>query len=116
DLRDLLLGDAVAHQRGLLRLRLHGLVETLLELRDASVLELGHAREVAGTMRRLELEARALQLFLDVRRTLQRGLFRLPDFLEIGVLPLEPGKLLLEVREALARRLVLFLFQRLALD
>src|SRR5690606_15474693 len=116
DLGDLLLGDGVAYQRRFLRFGLHRLREPLLELRNAPVAQLRHAGQVAGAVRRLELHLRALELFLDVGRTLERGLLRLPDLLEIRVLALEVGELLLEVGEALARGLVLLLLQCFTLD
>ena len=53
------------------------------------VLQLRHAREIAGALRGFEIETRALQFFLDVRRALQRGLFRLPDLFQVGVLAFE---------------------------
>ena len=57
--------------------------------------------EVARAARRLEVEPRALELFLDVRGALHRGLLGLPDLLEVGVLPLQLAR---AARRAPARR------------
>ena len=67
-------------------------------------------------MRGLQLQLRALELFLDMRRALHRGLLCLPDFLEIGKLPFQHAELFLEVLEPLRRRLVGLLLQGLAFD
>ena len=67
-------------------------------------------------MRRFQLHARAFQFFLDVRSALHERLLRLPDFLQIGVLDCLLGDLLFQVRKPFFRRLVSFLFQRLALN
>ena len=98
-----------------MRLRLLRGLEALLELGDLSVLQLGHAREIARAARRLEIEPRALELFLDVRGTLHRRLLRLPDLLEVGVLALELLQLFVERLQPLLRRLVALLLERLAL-
>src|SRR5690606_3305207 len=116
DLGDLLLRHARADELRRLLLTGRRLLELPLELGDPAVLQLGHPREIAGTARLLELDLRALERLLDVRRALHRGLLGLPDFLEIGVLALEPLDLRLEIREPLLRRLVRLLLQRLALD
>ncbi len=106
----------VAHQRVLLRLGRMRLAEPLLEFGDLAVLQLGHLREVAAAARVLELELAALQLLLDRRGALQRGLLALPDLLEIGVFFLELAEGVLKRREALLRGLVLLLLQCDLLD
>ena len=88
----------------------------LLKLRDAAVLQLRHAPEIAGAPRGLELDAHALEFLADVRRALQRGLLGLPDLLEIRVFPLERVQRSLERSQALARGLVILLLERLLLD
>src|SRR6185437_10025297 len=90
--------------------------EALLELRNAPVLQLRHAAEVAGATRGIELQAHAVELLADLRRALERRLLRLPDFLEVGIFLLQPVESLLQCRQALARGLVLLLLQRLLLD
>jgi hypothetical protein len=80
------------------------------------VLKLGHALQILRPARRLDILAGALELFLDVRGALHRGLLGLPHFLEIRVFLLEPLERLLERGEPLARCLVGFLLQSLALD
>ena len=116
DLRDLLLGHVVAQQGRLTALRRAGFGQLALELGDAPVLQFRHPGQVVRAVRGLEFELRALELFLDVRRTLHRRLLGLPDLLEIGVFPLELAELGLEVVEALAGCLVGLLLERLALD
>src|SRR5690606_16102577 len=92
------------------------LLELTLELRNPAVLELRHARQIARAARLLELDLRALELLLDVRRALRRRLLGLPELLEIGVLALEPRNLRLDIREPPLRCVVRLLLQRLALD
>jgi hypothetical protein len=92
------------------------LLQLLLELRQAAVLQLGHARQIAGAARRLELELDLLDLALDRRSALQGGLLRFPDLLEVRELALDRLDLLVQQRQLLRRRLVLVLLHRLALD
>jgi hypothetical protein len=99
-----------------LAVRLVGLLELGLELRQLAVLQLRHPLPVALALRFLHLEPDLVDLLLDVLRAGDVGLLRLPDFLEVGVLALEPADLLLDQREALARRVVLLLLDGLALD
>ena len=114
-LGDLLLGHAVAQELHVLRLGLRGLVQALLQLRDAPVGELAHLRQVPGAARRVHLHPSALELLLDVLRPLQARLLALPDLLQVGVLALGLADLLLERRQALAGGLVALLAQGLAL-
>src|SRR6266853_1707883 len=117
DFGDFLGSDLGAEQfrLGLRRRSLLGLLQLSFELRHAAVLELRDFLPVAFALRGFHLELELLRLFLDVLRTLDRGLLRLPDFLEVGVLALELLDLPLDQGEALLRRLVLFLLHRLAL-
>ena len=73
-------------------------------------------REVTGSPRGLELEPCALELLLDVLCALHRGLLRLPDLLEVGVLPVRLCDLLLELLAPIPRSAVALLAERLALD
>ena len=68
---------------------LERLGEPLLEIGDPAVLQLRHAREILRAPRRVEVRACALELFLDVRRALHRGLLGLPDLLEIRIFLLQ---------------------------
>ena len=115
DLGDLLLGHLVAHERRRLRLAVLRRLQPLLQLGNPAVLQLGHAGEVAGATRGLEILPRVLEFLRDLRGALRRSLLRLPDFLEVGVLLAEFRQLLVERLEALLRRLVLLLLERLAL-
>jgi len=67
-------------------------------------------------MRRLEFEARAFELLLNMCRALHRGLFGFPDLLEIRELLFESGELVRDVFEPLHRRVVGFFLERLAFD
>ena len=93
-----------------------GLLELRLERRQLAVLQLGHLLPVALAARLFHLELDLVDLFLDMLRPLQLGLFGLPDFIEVGVLALEPLDFLLDRGEPFLRRFVLFLLHRLALD
>ena len=64
----------------------------------------------------LQFDAGALQFFLGAGCALDAGLFRFPDFLQIGVLAFQLGDVSLQRFKALARRLVGFLFQGFLLD
>ena len=70
--------------------------EPALQLGNLAVRELGHAREILRASRRFQLEARALQLFLDVRGALHRGLLGLPHLFEVGVFLFQRLELLVE--------------------
>ena len=114
DAGDVLVGHFLAQHRALGRgLRIDQL---LFELGDAAVLELARLREVARALRLLKLEPRGIELLLDLGFAGDLFLFRLPALGELGRLLLEVGKLFLELRESVLRRLVLLLLQRLALD
>ena len=83
---------------------------------NAAVLQFGHARQILRAARRVEVLARPLQFLLDVRGALHRGLLRLPHFLEIRVFLLQRLQGVFQRAQALARRLIGFLLERLALD
>ena len=87
-----------------------------LELGQPAVLQLGGLAVVAGALRALDLEPELLQLFLELALALDRLLFLLPARHQPRVLALEIGELLLELLEALFRRLVFLLPERLAFD
>ena len=90
--------------------------ELLLELRDAAVLQLGHARQIAGATRGFKLQACAVERFLDVLRAVHRGLLHFPDLVEVGVFLLQLDDLAIEQAEAFLRGLVGFLLQGHAFD
>src|ERR1022692_3559919 len=116
DLRDLRFGHLIAQQLRRLLLDFESLAEAPLQIWDASILQFGHARQILRAPRGIEIEPRALERLFDRCRALYRGLLRLPDLLEIGVFLLERPQSVLERAQALARRLVGFFFERLALD
>ena len=116
DLGDFDLGHRVAQQLVGLLFGLERLGKPLLEIGNASVLQFGHAREILRAPRRVEIRAGPLQLLLDMRRALHRGLLRLPDLLEIRVLLFQPLECFFQRAQTLARCLIGFLLERLALD
>src|SRR5690606_6785210 len=66
--------------------------------------------------RGFELQARTLELLLDVRGALHGSLFRLPNLLEVGVFLLERLQLILERRETFHGRFIGLLLERLPFD
>ena len=90
DLGDLLLGDLVAQELRLLLLDARAACASRFSSSGmrpycSSDMRARSCRAARG----LELELGALELLLDVRRALQRGLLGLPDLLEIRVFLLE---------------------------
>ena len=80
-----------------------GLLELLelgLEVRDHAVSELAGLGEVAAALRLLELDARVVELLLDLLRRSELLLLLLPALRERVRLLLEIGDLLLELRPA----------------
>ena len=116
DLGDFFLGHPAADQGmsatvfGVLRR-----AQPLFELRDPSVLQLRHAREIGGTPRGLELLPGTLERFLDVRGALQLRLLCAPHLDQVGVLALEFLQRPVELLAPLLRGVVRFLLDRLAL-
>src|SRR3546814_1935821 len=70
----------------------------LLQLRHAPVLDLAHLGVVLAALRGFELEPGGLDLLLDLRRALKRGLLGLPHFLQVVVLALEHLDLRFKIR------------------
>src|SRR3546814_12448870 len=77
---------------------------------------LAHRRVFLAALRGLGLALGGLDLLLDLRRALQRGLLGLPHFLQVVVLALERLDRGFKIRQALTGFGVLLLLQRLALD
>ena len=116
DAGDFVLGHGVAEQLHLPGSGVAGAFDLLLELRDSSVLQLGHACQVAAALRRLQLRPRTFQRLLDVLDVLDFGLLSRPDFLEIGEIALRRGNLRLQSGKPLARGVVALLAEGLAFD
>ena len=116
-LGNLLLGDLAAQQLEMAcafgRL---GIDQLFFQLRNPAMLQFGHARQVLGTASIFQFGPGPLQLFLDVGGALHRGFLGFPDLVEVSELALELDDVLLEVTEALLRRLVGLGLQCLALD
>src|SRR4029077_3499742 len=90
--------------------------ELALELRELPVLELGDLVEVVLALGLLDLLLRLLDLLADLAEAADRLLLGLPLRTERVRLLAEVGELLLETAEAVARRGVALLLERLALD
>ena len=107
------------HGLALFRRRRHAFIfgaHQSLDLRQAAVLQLRRFAVLAGTLRALDLQAKLLELFLELPLALDGFLLLLPAGHQRRVLFLEIGELLLELLEALLRGLVFLFSQRLALD
>ncbi|MNF97536.1 hypothetical protein D3C84_803700 [compost metagenome] len=63
-------------------------LQAAFQVRDHPVLQLRHAVQVAFAAGRFQLLTGLLDFLLDLRRTLDFGFFRVPDFFEIRVLTL----------------------------
>ncbi len=86
------------------------------QLRQAPVLQFGHLVELAFALQTDDLRPHVVDLFLQVRAALHRGLFRRPDFLQIRILAAQFLDLAFDQLQTPLRGLVLFLLHRLALD
>ena len=93
-----------------------GLGQFPFQFRDAAVAQLGHPRQIASAAGRLQIQFRPLQFFLDLSRTVQGQLLRLPDLFQVVVLAFQPSDFLLQQVQTFFRRLVALLLQRLAFD
>ena len=91
-------------------------VQLFFQLRNSPVLDFGDLGQIAMALRGFDFAARLLDLLLELRRALHRGLLGLPDFVEVGELALELGDVGFQIGQALLGFLVLLLLQRLALD
>ena len=91
-------------------------LQAALQIRDDPVLQLCHPIQIATTTRRFQLLTRLFDFLLNLRRTLNLGFFRGPDFFEIGVLTLKPGDFLLKFLQTLDCGFVVFFFQGLGFD
>ena len=116
DLRHFRIGDAVAQQHGVALAQRGGLGQLAFQGGDASVLELRHLGQVAGPARRLELQARRVQGFLDLLGALHAGFLRRPNLVEVGVFLLQGGDGPLEIPAPFGRGLVGFALQRFEFD
>ena len=116
DLRHFRIGDAVAQQHRVAIARRGRVAQLAFQSRNAPVLQFRHLGQVAGPARRLELQARRVQGFLDLLRALHAGLLRRPDLVQIGVFLLQAGDGLLEVLPPLGGGLVGFALQRFEFD
>ncbi len=95
--------------------RLFGL-DLLLERRKPAVLQLRGFRVVAGALRAVDFDAHLLELFLQLAPGKNGVFLLLPVAGQPALFFLEVSQLLLELLQALLRRLVCFLLEGLALD
>ena len=119
DAGDLLLRHAVAQVVRAVQLLLGAgllLLELLLQLRQAAVLELRRAVEVVGALRALNLGVGALDLLAQVLHAADLLLLVLPLGLHLAEFGAQVGQLLLDLREVLVRELIGLLFERGLLD
>ncbi len=114
DLGNFFLGHLAAQQ---LVFRLAVLVDHLqaaFQVGNDPVLQLRHAVQIATAARGFQFLAGLFDFLLDLCRTGDLGFFRGPDFFKIRVLKLKALDFALELFQALDRRLVLFLLERLS--
>jgi hypothetical protein len=79
-------------------------------------LELASLGEITTALCLLQFEPRGVQLLLNLRLAGDLLFLRLPALGQLGRLLLEVRQLVLKLRQAILRRLVLLLLQRLTLD
>ena len=107
DLGDVLLVDFfLEHPLALLHFGEAGLLllDLPLELGQLAVLQLGRLRVVARSLRLLDLETHALELFFHLSRALDGFLLLLPVRLQARLFLLQVGELLFELAQALDAR------------
>ena len=92
------------------------LLELSLELGERAVLQLGHAVEVVGAHRLVDLELDLLDALAELARALDGRLLALPLLAHLGRLRLQVGQLLLELRQPIPGGGVGLLAQGGALD
>ena len=114
-------GDVVGrhrllHQLALRALDRFGLAQLALQLRDDAIGQLAGLAEIAGPLRLLQIEAGLVELLLELGRGAQLLLLGLPAGGQPGGLLLHVGEFALQPLQAVARALVGFLVERLALD
>ena len=114
-LGDFLVGDLVAQQHGLPGFGFLGHGQLFFQLRHTAVLQLRHARQVAGPAGGFQVQLGLLQVTLDLGRALYRGLLRLPDLLQVRELPLHLVDFTVQQFDLLASRRIGILFHRLPL-
>ena len=90
--------------------------QLLLERGEGAVLQLGHAVQVVGARRLLDLDLHLLDALAELARPLDGRLLLLPLLAHRLGLGLQARQLLLELLQAVPRRGVGLLLQRLALD
>ncbi|MNM52088.1 hypothetical protein D3C81_631600 [compost metagenome] len=116
NLGDLLVGHLVLHQPEILAVHFLRGSQLLFQIGQHAVLDLAHLGEILATLCGFQIKLGLLDLLLDPGRALQRSLLRLPDFVEVGELTLQRVDVGFQIGQALARGVVLFLLQHLALD
>lgn len=97
-------------------LGLRDLLQLRFESGQLAILQFGDLFELAFTLQTHNVRAHFLDLFLQRRAALHGGFLRHPDFLEIGILAIQPFNFFLDQLQALLRCLVLFLLDGFALD
>ena len=114
DLRDVVGGDRLLDDgAGILALDVR---ELLLKIGDAAIGELSGALILAAPLRLGELDAKRIELGLELLRVRQLVLFRLPARRKVGRLLLQRDELAFELLQPLLGAGIAFLLQRLLLD
>src|SRR6185312_16736975 len=90
--------------------------ELLLELREFTVTQLGHAVKIVLAFGLFDLYLRLLDLFAQCARLRHAGLFRVPLRAQPRLLLSQRRKLLFELFEAATASGIVLLAQRFALD
>ncbi len=99
-----------------LRFGLRGILQFGFQLRQLTILQLGHLFKFAFALQPDNFGTHMLDFFFQLRRALCRSLFRLPYFFQIGVLARKLLNLGFNQRITLFRGFVFFLFHRFPLD
>ena len=110
---DIVLGHFLAEQATpvLFMNRRLGCCQFLFQLRNAPVLNLCGHRQIARALGRFLIAPRRVDLAVDDARRIDRRLLVPPLALELRRAFLQVGQLLLQMRQSLARRMVLFLLE-----
>ena len=113
---DLFLRHAIAQQLHFHHFSLGRHIQRLLQVGDDAVLQFRHARQVTRPSGNFQVSPGLFQITLDGLGALHRSFLSLPDFLQIGILLLNPGNIVSQLFQTLSGCLIFFLFECLALD
>ena len=92
------------------------LLQLCFELRQFAVLQFSHLIELPGALQFDNLDADAVNFFLDMRTALHLRLLSLPDFFKVGIFTRQRFDLVFQQRQTLLGSFVLFLLDGFTLD